>query len=92
MNLCRSLNQLETIILGPKTMGCPATKSQSELGRRMQMPKAQTTTKVITLIFDVPKNQEAELEEKWQQHLAGKLTLAQVLTWLKKWQVESLLK
>lgn len=56
------------------------------------MPKVQTKTKVITLIFDVPKNQEKELEEKWQQHLEGQLTLAQVLTWLKKWQVESLLK
>lgn len=56
------------------------------------MPKVQTTTKVITLIFDLPKNQEADLEGKWQQHLEGKLTLAQVLTWLKKWQVESLLK
>lgn len=59
---------------------------------KSKMPKVQTTTKVITLIFDMPKKQEAELEEKWQQHLAGELTLAQVLTWLKKWQVESLLK
>lgn len=56
------------------------------------MPKVQTKTKTITLIFDIPKTSEAELEAKWQQHLEGELTLAQVLTWLKKWQVESLLK
>ena len=92
MNLCRSMNQLETIILDPKTMDCPATKSQSEPGRRMQMPKVQTKTKTIILIFDIPKTSESELESKWQQHLEGGLTLAQLLTWLKKWQVESLLK
>lgn len=57
-----------------------------------KMPKVQTKTKTITLIFDIPKTSEPELETKWQQHLAGELTLAQVLTWLKKWQVESLLK
>ena len=52
----------------------------------------QTTTKVITLIFDMDKDKEPELEAKWQQHLEGELTLTQILTWLKKWQVESLLK
>lgn len=62
------------------------------LKMEMLMPKVQTKTKTITLIFDIPKTSESELEEKWQQHLAGELTLAQVLTWLKKWQVESLLK
>lgn len=62
------------------------------LKMEMHMPKVQTKTKTITLIFDIPKTSEAELEAKWQQHLEGELTLAQVLTWLKKWQVESLLK
>lgn len=58
------------------------------------MPKIEppTTTKTIQLIFDLPKKQEPELEAKWQQHLEGELTLAQILTWLKKWQVESLLR
>lgn len=56
------------------------------------MPKVQTKTKTIILIFDIPKTSESELESKWQQHLEGELTLAQLLTWLKKWQVESLLK
>lgn len=59
---------------------------------KMRMPKVQTKTKTITLIFDIPKTSEPELEAKWQQHLEGELTLAQVLAWLKKWQVESLLK
>lgn len=56
------------------------------------MPKGQTKTKTITLIYDIPKASEPELEAKWQQFLAGELSLAKVLEWLKKWQVESLLK
>lgn len=54
--------------------------------------KTQTTTKTITLIFDIPKASEPELEAKWQQYLTNELSLVKLLEWLKKWQVESLLK
>lgn len=58
------------------------------------MPKSnkQTVTKTISLLFDVEKDKLAELEAKWQSYLAGDLSLAKILEWLKKWQVESLLR
>jgi hypothetical protein len=46
----------------------------------------------VSLIFDVEKDKLGELETKWQAYLAGDLSLAKILEWLKKWQVESLLR
>lgn len=51
-----------------------------------------TTTKVITLVYDLDKDKEPALELLWQQYLAGEVTLTKVLDFAKKWQVESLLK
>jgi hypothetical protein len=58
----------------------------------MNKSNKQTVTKTISLIFDVEKDKLVELEAKWQAHLAGELSLAKILEWLKKWQVESLLR
>jgi hypothetical protein len=51
----------------------------------------QTTTKVITLIYDVTKSDESWVDDLWQSYCRNEIELEQVLKELKKkkWLVET---
>jgi hypothetical protein len=55
------------------------------------MPQKQTTTKVITLIYDVTKSDESWVDDLWQSYCRNEIELEQVLKELKrkKWLVET---
>jgi hypothetical protein len=54
-----------------------------------EMGQKQTTTKVISIIFDVTKSDAAKAEEQWQAYLRNEISLETVLKSWKKWQVET---
>ncbi len=55
------------------------------------MPE-QTTTKTVTLIFDVPKKNEGKFEVDWNSYVNGDLTLAKFLSTWSKFMVESMMR
>ena len=55
------------------------------------MAQEQTTTKVITLIYDVTKSESQWVDNLWQSYCKNEIELEQVLKELKKrkWLVET---
>lgn len=55
------------------------------------MAQQQTTTKVITLIYDVTKSESQWVDNLWQSYCRNEIELEQVLKELKKkkWLVET---